>query len=237
MSIQKLKMVLGGALLFVSSLANATFISDSSYNGFDTFIDSRTGLEWMDFDETGSNYTSNEILGLMGPGETFEGWFIPDEVIAFALWENIRDSYTFPITGIEDDAFGDRLGVVGASDGDMAALASIVGSNVDSYPAGFAQFKQSDGLWGYLAYAPALGSFNTERIFGRPLSNALVINFDTFQFDIFADRDNPTLLYRESISAPPPPPPPPSVVSGPNTLAIFALGLMGLASRRFKKQS
>lgn len=236
MSIQKLKMVLGGALLFVSSLANATFISDSSYNGFDTYIDSRTGLEWMDFDET-ANYTSNQILGLMGPGEMFEGWFIPDEVIAFALWEDIGDSYTFPRIGIEDDAFGERYGVVGASDGDMAALASIVGSNSNSFSVGYAQFKQSNGWWGYLTYAPSVPAFNTERIFGRIYSNALVINLDNEPFETFANNDNPTLLYRESISAPPPPPPPPSVVSGPNTLAIFALGLMGLASRRFKKQS
>jgi hypothetical protein len=232
MSIQKLKMVLGGALLFVSSLANAAFISDSSYNGFDTYIDSRTGLEWMDFNET-DNYTSNQILGLMGPGQTFEGWFIPDEVIAFALWENIRDSYTFLRTGIEDDAFGDRYGVVGASDEDMAALASIVGSN--SYLSGFAQFKQSNGWWGYLTYAPSVGAFNVERLFGINYRNALVINLDNEPFETFADRNNPTLLYRESISAPPPPPP--SAVSGPNTLAIFALGLMGLASRRLKKQS
>ena len=99
------------------------------------------------------------------------------------------------------------------------------------------QFKQSNGWWGYLFYGPGHPAFNTERIFGRSLKNALVLNLDNEPFETFANNGNPTLLYRESISAPPPPPPPPSVVSGPNTLAIFALGLMGLASRRFKKQS
>lgn len=82
------------------------------------------------------------------------------------------------------------------------------------------------------SFKQPFGPFVPQQVAATSLSYSTSNVFDTFSINVGGNTNNP----------PNPPVPPvnpinPTAVPEPSTLAIFTLGLMGLASRRFKKKS
>ena len=97
-----------------------------------------------------------------------------------------------------------------------------------------AQVKLAKTVNEGFSFKEAFGPFLPQKIQASSLFYTANNAFDPFSINVGNSTSNPP-------TPPVPPVPPvdnnnPTAVSEPSTLAIFALGLMGLASRRFKKQ-
>ncbi|NQY65894.1 MAG: PEP-CTERM sorting domain-containing protein [Alteromonadaceae bacterium] len=232
MSFKFLKAALAGLVLSASSLinvANAGLIIDTNN---DSFIDTSTGVEWMDFG-INNNQTYNYVASQLGTGGIYEGWALATKDQVFTMWAN---AFLGLGAAFEDpDIYGPgALKVMdgfGASESVLVTISEIMGVNriVEEGTASERHlrtglFKGSNSL-GYTYFALYTGSTIT-------LNNhdtTIVIGHNNVGLhEESISRSYSTMLVRSDIG--------PTEVHEPTTLAIFALGIMGFVFRCFKNQ-
>jgi hypothetical protein len=209
--------LLSAACLF-GGYANAGLIVDTAD---DSFIDTTTGLEWMDFGVNNS-YSYNEVSELLAT--TFSEWRLATEAEVVSLWRTAfaSDSYFTDVREITtvlyenywayNDLFGTSLydltfdimglssqnsvqyGMFATAEGNLG-IASFSDYDLDSARSDLASIAIDQGGWHYS------GDTNRE--------------------------ESNTFLIRRFVQT----------VPEPSTLSIFALSLISLVLRRFKKQS
>lgn len=236
MKFKFLNAALAGVVLSASSLVNvanaglieADIYGDGSNKGFTI---EGSNIEWMDFGENNED-TFSFVASNLDEGSKYQGWELATEkqvmnmwIAAFEGFNGIADSYIPNYWGpgalqtrSTGDLFSDVFNVLGYNQQVIINSNGFVGYNRDS--TGF--FLSENGV------------VNSVRV----IEYEDVIMSDTSYLDLnshpsfMLDYDMPamsTMLVRSSSNA--------IDVPEPSTLAIFALGVIGLASRRLKKQS
>jgi len=213
MKFKFLNIILAGFILSASCLvniSNAGLITDTDNN---SFIDETTGLEWMDFGVNNS-HTFDQVKGLLST--TYAGWTLATQTEVLTLWHN---------------AFADDATTISISDSGARYADYRVFTTVGRLAYKDIYVKMGDrkyDMLGWFEDDTGSLSYTYYNVSGIPTLNTLVygrgINYD-------AERDksgsaNSTMLVRTSLES----------VPEPSTLAIFALGILGLVSRRLKKQ-
>lgn len=203
-----LKYALLSAACTFGSFANAGLIVDTAD---DSFIDATTGLEWMDFG-INNHLSYNEVVAQMPT--TYSQWRLATESEVVDLWHNafFDDSdYTYEfLTGTLQTfymALPDATGM-SAFDDEFSAMSTNKGEIAIGWVA-----DPTGGL--SYAFFTSDGDIRAG-VSDTPSRLGPFLNNDT--------RYRSTLLVR-------------SAVPEPSTLAIFALGMIGLASRRFTEKS
>lgn len=193
-----LKIVILTIIISTCSLAKAGII-----NGTDsTFIDTATGLQWMDFG-VNNIHTYNEVSNLLTT--TYDGWDLASQTQVLQMWSNLMT----PLSSNIDIPQSEYFIRYSSFTNNYTALTAIIGENNSGIALGW--FEDDSGQ---LSYAYTNGS-NLSQVYGKN------VNFDSYRTN--RSFSFSTMLVRSTN------------VPEPTTLAIFALGMIGLASRRFKK--
>ena len=230
MKFKCLKAVLTGSVLSISclvNLANAGLIVDTVN---DSFIDTTTGIEWMDF---GINhvYTYNYVASQLGEGGIYDGWALATAAQAYTMWTNAFLGIGATIES--PNYYGD--GQFLAQDGEgikgsvFVDLKDIMGYNHILNGGSSIEKYEAQGIFeGYNGKA--------KLTYGMYLTTNYDYHWhDSAEINDYGDPDDrgdntttrySTMLVRENIVS----------VPEPNTLAVFALGVIGLGIRRFKKK-
>ena len=241
MKFKFLKSVLVGILLSVSSFANAGLINlieldvfgDNTNKGYTLDIDGY-GLEWLDFDEV-DGYSYNQVKeGL----PQFSGWRIARKDEVFSLFETIFSDYTllYQTTDTAEtisftETVDSRLGQTHSS---YISIFDVIGGRLKNYDYGwltkdrFSVFFDS-GFEGELGYFQLVGTNTCDGVCSESGFGVHIIKDESLTVRMHerqAEHDSVMLVRDIYVQQ----------VSEPSTLAIFALGMIGLASRRFKKQ-
>jgi len=219
MKFKFLKSIFCALGLLICNLANAGLI-EVDYEGIagaDTAItfDTNTGLEWLDLTETNGISYSN-MLTLLGSGQQYEGWRYANygEVAAifdyFSLRSYANGGHALVQGSTEDIAIESFTQLFGDTVGEYGNYYGVLGILVDDLATPVAR----RGV--YIS-----GGINGTYTYNQTSINACCSHLATDIRMYFG-----SYLVRDAQSVP-----------EPSTLAIFALGVIGLASRRFKKQS
>ena len=214
-----LNVTLAGLLLSVSGIVNAGLITDTSNN---SFIDTTSGLEWMDFG-VNDHYSFNQVKSLLAT--EYVGWMLATETQVEQLIHNAfsgvgstshvfqnQNSYSVYRTYTEN--FDNIWNPMGFNTSSGVAINRFGWFESDTPSGGLANIAMVDRhVLGDLDEVNVTGKFRASE------TNRTMIH-----------REYSTMLVRGNGS------PIPSVPE-PSTIAIFALGILGLASRKFKKNS
>lgn len=213
MKFKLFKVIITCAALTITSNATAGLITNTTN---DSFIDETTGLEWMDFG-VNNIYSYNEVSALLT--SSYSGWNLANESQVLDLWHNAfsgiassSEKYTSGTTFVVYEGSG----ISGLSN--FETVMNAMGYNTSGY---------SNGR--FLNDAGGLSSthYNLSRIQNSIYTNVMRdVGFTERDFLVQSNGFS-TMLVREVRQE----------VPEPSTLAIFALGMIGLASRRFNKQS
>lgn len=207
-----LKYVLLSTACTFGSFANAGLIVDTAD---DSFIDASTGLEWMDFG-INNHLSYNGVVAQLPT--TYSEWRLATESEVVDLWHNafFGDSAVSreSSTAHEYSSYRALNGRSGASA--FADEFSAMSTNMFGFALGW--FADTTGGLSYAYFQDNNIRFDTDvaTVYGRNISYS---GYEQAQHPYYS-----TLLVRSSVPE-------------PSTLAIFALGMIGLASRRFKKKS
>jgi hypothetical protein len=215
MSYKKINAALTGLLLLVTTSSNAGLITDTTN---DSFIDETTGLEWMDFG-VNNKHTYNEVTGLLAT--TYSGWSLATETEVTTLY---RNAFAGTATWIFESANGDIYARYAAKlierktqfDATMTTMGYNGWTVNTSLSLGL--FQDDEGGMSVVEVSNSTIKNDYVEIWGRGT------NYSYYRD--YRERDSyfySTMLVR------------PAMVPEPPTLTILALGLLGLASRRFKK--
>ena len=213
MNIKTLKMAVAGLVLSVSGFANAGLIfGDLSYESGNAYVtDSLNNREWARLD-------------------FFRG--------TVAQWKSQfndinSDLYGFNFAGALDaDLFADAA--FGADNYDVLSqqypIKSGINASLFTQVMGNGYGLNDNNIWKYFRTNAPLDSDNiTYMWLSNYVSNSTVLNHDGVNSSPNSYSSSMSfLVYRDLNQV--------TDVPEPSTLAIFALGVMGLASRRFKKQ-
>lgn len=205
-------MVLVGLMLTLSNVANAGLIKTHGYLTTDittNFItDTSTGRLYTRFDAF--NLTVQDTITAVGVGGTYEGWSIVTTTQAHDFYSAAlgRVSHCNATTWMDCGT------ILNWADGDF-------GNSYDTSVDWFAYIMP-----GNLKYGA-----------GKIASGGTITNYPSFFTEASLNSHSATnftsninfLLYKDAPSN--------TSVPEPSTLAIFILGMIGLASRRFKKQA
>ena len=209
-----LKYALLSAACTFGSFANAGLIVDTAD---DSFIDATTGLEWMDFG-INNHLSYNEVVAQMPT--TYSQWRLATESEVVDLWHNafFDDSYNAVASATGSfyaryTALNNATGTSGFVD-EFEAMST---NAYDNYAIGL--FADATGSLGYAHFLDHLGNEYFNDV-------AWVVRRGT---DKDRYKDETSRLYSTMLVR--------SAVPEPSTLAIFALGMIGLASRRFTEKS
>ena len=211
MKFKFLNQLLFGLSLALASSANAGLITDTSNS---SFIDNTTGLEWMDFG-INDEYSYNEVKALLS--STFLGWELATQSQVTMLFDNAFSEFSTPINDVyyyADYRNSD------SNNKEMLEIFSMMGYSYDDNRGSLGWFEDDQGGLSYAHFyrgAPndAGSTYQNAHIFGK------AIEYGEYRTNINSNYS--TMLVRSR------------VVPEPSTLAIFALGLIGLTSRRLKK--
>jgi len=208
-----------GLMLSVCNIANAGIINTTN----SSFIDNTTNLEWMDFG-VNNQFTYNYVAGQLSTGGVYDGWSLATEDQVITLWNNMF----YSLVGYTASSVGTYLSLkdiqnnlnvtTGMYENTWQYLTQIIGANLTS---------------SYNIESIGLFKTNTDRI---SFAQIKIANED-YNFSSRAGIYNPTsanaflssrvdnkystFLVKNVLST--------TSVPEPSTLAIFALGLMGLA--------
>jgi hypothetical protein len=213
------------SFVVLSFTANAGLITDTVN---DSFIDKTTGLEWMDFG-INNHLTYTQVTEQLDT--TFSGWSLATQDQVYSLWAN-----AFLGLGAHNELpnrFG--IGQLYVTDGSNEAgsviypIANIMGANLkqsvgtryeDHMSRGL--FSGTDGL-SVVSLDVQIGSYDD---YHSPDSATLADNYNYNSLSNYDSAMWSTMLVKSSVDVP-----------EPSTLAIFAFGMFGLASRKFNKNN
>lgn len=215
MNVKYLRVTFACMILSVSGIANAGIITDTTD---DTFIDQSTGLEWMDFGVNNS-HTYTEVAALLDT--TYNGWELASTSQVFSMMSN-----AFSGKGSIPDIIsstGSRPAVYRNADSTNNSFTSVFTMMGFEFADNTSRLGWFEDLDGTLSYA----SINYASAFNQIASvNGRGDDFNSFRDIQHTDRSTMLVKFHHHIDVP-----------EPSTLAIFSLGMIGLVSRRFKKQS
>jgi hypothetical protein len=238
MKFKFLKAAAAGFILSASCLvnvANAGLISDTDNK---SFIDETTGLEWMDFG-INNNLTFNDVLLELEIGGLYDGWELASEQQVLTLWNNIYFSQVDGVNSGQFSAYAENSAlwesyndIIGHNSYWLDVTGEFfrtnegffVGDNGNIKKASYSEITDINSVRGYanlydnapyvlppLCFDPSCGAYPN----GYGQQNISRANDENEGYS--------TLLVKTT------------EVPEPSTLAVFALGMIGLASRRFKK--
>ncbi len=203
------QMLLSAVLALISVTSNAGII-DTTNN---SFIDTDTGLEWMDFGVNNS-HTPQHVWDNIGT--LYPGWRAASQAQVLLMWDN-----AFGGRGSDWDAQFDGLGYYSIYNDDTDAdsvheavfdVMSYNSTTSDAYNAK-GWFEDDDGFLSLVAYEDHHVGFDWVYAIGRGTEHT---GFRTKEGDQWS-----TMLVRD--------------VPEPATLAIMGLGLAGIGWRRRRK--
>jgi hypothetical protein len=211
MSYKKINAALTCLLLLVATSANAGLITDTTN---DSFIDETTGLEWMDFG-INNEHTYNQVEEQLDT--TYVGWELASQSQVLAMWSN---AFAGLGTVTDNSLHMDSLRYLWfetsyATKSRFTSIFDVMGYNYGDARSGGWFEDDANGL-SYVQFADASSD---SRIF----ANAYGRGFSYAGHRTNTVSGNGTMLVKRS------------EVPEPSTFAIFALGMIGLASRRFKR--
>ena len=222
---KKILAVIG--FLAFSFTASAGLITDTT-NG--SFIDETTGLEWMDFGINNKD-TYEYVSSQLDSGDEYEGWRLATKDDVYSMMAN-----AFLGLGARYENANNHLpGSVYVNDGEgiggsvLYHFTDIMGYNRELNSGLSNEFQYSFGLF---SGTDGLSRIEMHRMTGSYYD--LAVNDDAFIMD-YTNYDSKatstsssysTLLIKNSSV---------TSVPEPSTLAIFALGIFGIASRKLLK--
>jgi hypothetical protein len=184
----------------------------------------------MDFGIS-NNVSYNYVKGQLGVGGVYEGWRIATSADMVSMVSSVWGPASFAYNSYDANKFGVGGIEANAAKGIFSSLAGIIGYN--QIHTGSRDGQLQSGGW-YNSDA-GMGNFFWET--NNPIENidkvALANNYDYHWLTNSVQQNNSTMLVRAASVVTSPT----TSVPEPSTLAIFALGIIGLASRRFKKKS
>lgn len=213
MKFKFLKIALVGFVLSVSGLANVAnaglIIGNLNYENGDTFVsDSLNNVNWMRFDANGARGSLASVSAMFSDiNSEFYGY-----TIAGTTYADKFLAAAFGIT-IQPNALGNSGTLANGLDG--VAFTQVMG---DGYTA------NSNNVWKFAANDDLTGN-GVDNYVSQGSSFTNLRRDNEFSIDSWAGSMS-FLAYKETEI---------SEVPEPTSLAIFALGLMGLGYRRFKK--
>ena len=194
----------------------------------DSFIDNSTGLEWMDFGiNNGQSY--GYVSSQMEIGGVYDGWQLASSDQVYEMWSN---AFLGLGSRLEDENyFG--LGQLRVIDGrrkrasTLSPILTVMGFNTVT-SGSFIPTQSSKGLFegqsglSFIEAHERFGMYSdyTHDDFVQIVDNN---NYDNYKQNGHAEFS--TMLVKVN------------QVPEPSTFIIFALGMMGLATCRFKKQA
>jgi len=232
MKLKFLQAAVAGLMLSACSFANATLITHNGYTlDTDTKIVSNGVIEWLQWTET-KNESINSSLATFSS----DGWTLSSNAQMFGLFADFGFSTTGSLESVSVIEYGSYIG---GSDTDSYDLflalfgANEIADGIASYGTG------DDGRLGVHAYfgddENNNGFFQRASVLSDNLFNGTEENapFSQLSAEDFFNTANDREFYTSvalvrNVSS--------TSVPEPSTLAIFALGIMGLSARRFKKK-
>ncbi|WP_245942505.1 PEP-CTERM sorting domain-containing protein [Candidatus Colwellia aromaticivorans] len=231
MNFKGLIRILVAVFIFGSSFyANAGIITIGSLTldqANDTYVkDSLNGLEWLRWDEVNTlNYS--QLTTQLESGGTYDGWRIARNADANLFVDALFNGWhgdTCNSTSILEICWENS-----PSSGPISDFSMMMGNGYGTDTWNYAWFLSDNNLATEVGYIELYSSANDDAPTRVRKNNewSTISNSDAFS----ATGSNAAnsigfMLVREAQDVP-----------EPSTLAIFALGMIGLASRRFKKQS
>lgn len=214
--------------LVLSCTANAGLITDTVN---DSFIDETTGLEWMDFGINNAD-TYNQVAAQLGLGGRYEGWTI---ATTDQTWLMLRNAFFGLGANLELENTTD-LRVQDGRNEHGSVIQEIIekmGYNKVSSEGRYYEKEYSSGL--------SMGNNGLTKVMINMYPDKLVQNspseddvwMTTYEYSNYYNIDSSsfsTMLLRTYDS-------PVTDVPEPTTIAIFALGMFGLVSRKFKRNN
>jgi len=220
MKFKSLNAVLAGLVLSASCLVNVAnagiiTIGDlSSDSDGHTIVDNVSGREYLRFDEFHLSYA--DTLASVLSGGIYEDYKIADSTI--------MDDFTNKLFGVNNNSCSTNGSVqtfcgtlIGWQDG---VFGSSYNANHDLF--GYLNTSGSSNVVSYMQI-----DYNAQGSNVIDIPNWTTVALD--QHNLASGHPINLVLYKDSSNS--------TSVPEPSTLAIFALGIMGLASRRFKKKS
>jgi len=228
MKLKFLKAAFTGLMLCGASLAaNASVITIGSLtleNEGDTYVtDSLNGLDWLRWDQV-NTLTFAELTDATNGG-AYGGWSIAhnNEALLFheALFGAVKPCNTNLVNPGCDLIFNDFISLMGyTTPSEFRSRGLFVNDNYD------VNIDIADDNWAGYIRAQNTERYPNRYMMKQSISTSPVLRDQAYWEDLADDGEYGFILYRESAAVP-----------EPSTLAIFALGMMGLAARRFKKQA
>ena len=219
----------GMAFVFSCFNASAGLITDTDR---DSFIDSTTSLEWMDFGVNSAD-TYDFVASQLGTGQAYDGWRLATKDEVYNMYSN-----TFLTLSAEYINPLDSVGRSTVIDGQNKSVSvfddifEIMGYNTlrrEGTPCEIkwasGLFEGNDGLSLFKTY-DLVGSFE-KRFSGDKVSFYDHANFDYLSNSTSAEYS--TMLIKSTGSGDI------TSVPEPSTIAIFTLAIFGLVSRKFSK--
>jgi len=210
----------------IFSVANAGLITDTNN---DSFIDDTTGIEWMDFG-INNHLIHGDVVAQLDVGGEYFGWALPTEEQVKRMWLNAFANLGAEIYLVDaldgEFRFQDGANEQGSVFTDVMNAMSYNNLLIeDDYEKmnSYGRYIGASGLmsrvtmYSFTDEPSIYGRHDTARFENRPTSDYLHVK-----------KSNSTLLIKVSSAV---------KVAEPSTLAIFALGIMGLVTRRFKLQA
>ncbi|NQY38086.1 MAG: PEP-CTERM sorting domain-containing protein [Alteromonadaceae bacterium] len=224
MKIKFLRVLTVVITLTLSSLVNFAYAELIVDTENDSFIDTSTGIEWMDF---GINniHTYDFVTTQLGNGGIYEGWALATSAQVYTMWANAYLGLGSRVEAPDSLGLGqlsvqDGIGVV---DSTLRDVMEIMGTNwrdnvgtVDEVTDTIGLWEGSDGLSmvQISVYADKIGISNNDDV-------AILVD-NVNRDDLRSDKSSgfSTMLIK---------------VPEPSTIAIFAFGIIGLLLSRLNK--
>ncbi len=223
------KLLTGLILLLAPFTSSAGIITDTNNN---SFIDETTGFEWLDFG-INNHQTYDYVNSQLAIGGEYEGWRLATEDDVFVMMANAF--LGLGASGEAPNNYGtDQLRVTDGKNKAGSVMSPIFEAMGHNYVIYSGHKYEQQAAYGLFESTKGLGLIEHYEFTGseRDLTYDDQAQFRTsVDFSWHTDNTSPlysTMLIRTDMA---------TDVPEPSTFAIFALGMLGLASRKFKKNN